>query len=298
MRTILFLRPSEYETFLRRTTLGPFNFCPEQNTSSFTAWFSRHHSLSNTVTRTQHSHKSKGQQCEYRSWSNLPRATPRKHTHRPQHAHYMNTGNTAPLISQVKRRSAVVANGSGFLEPLHKADWHGQDSDRIRVALTPLCFGTRTLHEEAHSSVGLRLFGLCTRSKFGARGQALNTTHWLAAVAVHVIVCRYRSSWLPWKLRALLRGILIGYLSGCSSQNALQWVNCRDWTRFQDPLCRHSSYGQVGSPSNPDLWRKRPNAFRTFTKDHRTWPSRMWGARFHASSQGFDTAFDGLHGSV
>jgi hypothetical protein len=35
------------------------------------------------------------------------------------------------------------------------------------------------------------------------------------------------------------------------------------------------SYDQVGSPSNPDLWRKRPNTFRTFTKDHRTWPSRM-----------------------
>jgi hypothetical protein len=33
---------------------------------------------------------------------------------------------------------------------------------------------------------------------------------------------------------------------------------------------------QVSSPSNPDLWRKGPNAFRTFTKDHRTWPSRMW----------------------
>jgi hypothetical protein len=27
------------------------------------------------------------------------------------------------------------------------------------------------------SSVGLRLFWLCTRSKFVARGQALNTTH-------------------------------------------------------------------------------------------------------------------------
>jgi hypothetical protein len=32
---------------------------------------------------------------------------------------------------------------------------------------------------------------------------------------------------------------------------------------------------EVGSPSNPDLWRKLPSAFRTFTKDHRTWPSRM-----------------------
>jgi hypothetical protein len=59
------------------------------------------------------------------------------------------------------------------------------------------------------SSVGLRMFWLCTRTKFVARGQALNTTHWLAAVAVHVIVCRYRSSWLPWKPRALLRDILV-----------------------------------------------------------------------------------------
>jgi hypothetical protein len=57
--------------------------------------------------------------------------------------------------------------------------------------------------------------------------------------------------------------------------NRKDGVNCRDWTRFPDPLWRHSPYGQVGSPSNPDLWRKRPNAFRTFRKDHRTWPSRM-----------------------
>jgi hypothetical protein len=53
--------------------------------------------------------------------------------------------------------------------------------------------------------------------------------------------------------------------------NMKDGVNCR----FPDLLWRHSSYGQVGSPSNPDLWRKRPHAFRTFTKDHRTWPSRM-----------------------
>jgi hypothetical protein len=46
--------------------------------------------------------------------------------------------------------------------------------------------------------------------------EAMNTMHWLAAIAVHVILCRYRSSWLPWKPCALLRGILIGYLSGCS----------------------------------------------------------------------------------
>jgi hypothetical protein len=60
-----------------------------------------------------------------------------------------------------------------------------------------------------------------------------------------------------------------------SSQNALQWENCQDWTRFPYPLWRHPSHGQVGSPSNPDLGRKHLNAFRTFTKDHRTWPSRM-----------------------
>jgi hypothetical protein len=28
-------------------------------------------------------------------------------------------------------------------------------------------------------------------------------------------------------------------------KNALQWVNCRDWNRFPDPLWRHPSYGQV-----------------------------------------------------
>jgi hypothetical protein len=39
-----------------------------------------------------------------------------------------------------------------------------------------------------------------------------------------------------------------------SSQNALQWVNCRDWTRFPDPLWRRPSNGQVGSPSNPVLY--------------------------------------------
>jgi hypothetical protein len=66
--------------------------------------------------------------------------------------------------------------------------------------------------------------GLCTRLQFVARGQALNTTHRLAAVAVHVIVCRNRSSWLPWKPRALLRGILIGYLSGCSKIAKKQYL--------------------------------------------------------------------------
>jgi hypothetical protein len=49
--------------------------------------------------------------------------------------------------------------------------------------------------------------------------------------------------------------------------NTKDGVNCRGWTRFPDP--------QVVSPSNPDLWRKRPNAVRTFTRDHRTWLSRM-----------------------
>jgi hypothetical protein len=34
--------------------------------------------------------------------------------------------------------------------------------------------------------------------------------------------------------------------------NMKDGVNCRDWTRFPDPLWRHPSYGQVGSPSNPD----------------------------------------------
>jgi hypothetical protein len=40
----------------------------------------------------------------------------------------------------------------------------------------------------------------------------------------------------------------------CELQFALQWVNCRDWTRFPDTLRRHPSYGQVGSPSNPELY--------------------------------------------
>jgi hypothetical protein len=48
--------------------------------------------------------------------------------------------------------------------------------------------------------------------------------------------------------------IFSGNYSARSSQNALQWVNCRDLTRFPDPLWRHPSYGQVGSPSNPDLY--------------------------------------------
>jgi hypothetical protein len=44
------------------------------------------------------------------------------------------------------------------------------------------------------SSVGLNACSdFCTRLQFVARGQALNTTHWLAAVTVHVIVCHYRS---------------------------------------------------------------------------------------------------------
>jgi hypothetical protein len=70
--------------------------------------------------------------------------------------------------------------------------------------------------------------------------------------------------------------IFSGNYSLRSSQNALQqWVNCQDWTRFPDPLWRHPSYGQVSSLSNPDLWRRRPNVFRTFKKEHRTWQSRM-----------------------
>jgi hypothetical protein len=48
--------------------------------------------------------------------------------------------------------------------------------------------------------------------------------------------------------------IFSGNYCSRSSQNALQWVNCRDWTRFPDPLWRHPSYGQVGSPSNPELY--------------------------------------------
>jgi hypothetical protein len=40
--------------------------------------------------------------------------------------------------------------------------------------------------------------------------------------------------------------IFSGNYSARSSQNALQWVNCRDWTQFPDPLWRHPSYGQVG----------------------------------------------------
>jgi hypothetical protein len=57
--------------------------------------------------------------------------------------------------------------------------------------------------------------------------------------------------------------------------NTKDGVNCQDWTRFTDPQWWHSSYGQVGSPSNPDLGRKCQSAFRTFMKDHRTWPSQM-----------------------
>jgi hypothetical protein len=40
-------------------------------------------------------------------------------------------------------------------------------------------------------------------------------------------------------------------------------------------IWRHPRYGQVGSPSNPELWRKLPNGLRRFTKDHRTWPNQM-----------------------
>jgi hypothetical protein len=70
--------------------------------------------------------------------------------------------------------------------------------------------------------------------------------------------------------------------------NMKDGVNCRDWTRFPDPLWRHPWYGQVGSPSNPDRWRKRPNVawFRALTETrerppeihevHRTWPSQLW----------------------
>jgi hypothetical protein len=42
-----------------------------------------------------------------------------------------------------------------------------------------------------------------------------------------------------------------------SSQNALQherWGKLPGWTRFPDPLWRQPSYGQVGSPSNPELY--------------------------------------------
>jgi hypothetical protein len=35
--------------------------------------------------------------------------------------------------------------------------------------------------------------------------------------------------------------------------NTKDGVNCRDWTRFPDPLWRHS-YVQVGRPSNPELY--------------------------------------------
>jgi hypothetical protein len=39
--------------------------------------------------------------------------------------------------------------------------------------------------------------------------------------------------------------IFSGNYSARSSQNALQWVNCRDWIRFPDPLWRHPSYGHI-----------------------------------------------------
>jgi hypothetical protein len=52
--------------------------------------------------------------------------------------------------------------------------------------------------------------------------------------------------------------IFSGNYSARSSQNALQWVNCRNRTRFPDLLWRYPSYGQVGSPSNPDCSTETP----------------------------------------
>jgi hypothetical protein len=60
-----------------------------------------------------------------------------------------------------------------------------------------------------------------------------------------------------WKWRNIISTcqfiIFSGNYSARSSQNALQWVNCRNLTRFPDPLWRHPSYGQVGCPSNLEL---------------------------------------------
>jgi hypothetical protein len=63
------------------------------------------------------------------------------------------------------------------------------------------------------------------------------------------------------------------------SQNALQGVNCQDWTLFPVPLWRHPSYGKVSSPRNPKhprILTETPEWLRRLTKDCRTWPSRMF----------------------
>jgi hypothetical protein len=51
----------------------------------------------------------------------------------------------------------------------------------------------------------------------------------------------------------------LSYLLGTTGRGASRMhcntkdgVNSRDWTRFPDPLWRHSSYVQVGSPSSPN----------------------------------------------
>jgi hypothetical protein len=61
-------------------------------------------------------------------------------------------------------------------------------------------------------------------------------------------------SWKWRNIDSIFRFIIFsGNYSSRSSQNALQWVNCRDWTRFPDPLWRHPSYGQVQPGSRRDL---------------------------------------------
>jgi hypothetical protein len=79
-----------------------------------------------------------------------------------------------------------------------------------------------------------------------------------------------------WKWRKFQFIIFSGNYSSRSSQNALQWVNCRDWTRIRYGGTLDTVKLVVRAiPSSDGNSRTASGDSRTKVKDHPTWPSRI-----------------------